>query len=91
MKSTEKLKNYLESYTREKYFMDRVFKIRENIGIPKNGIKFSEKMFDGSVEGIVKYLGMYFGIKYKNKVYLMNKGKISKLYGELLMISMTKN
>ena len=35
MKSTDKLKNYLETYTRERYFIDRVLEIRKEIG--KNG------------------------------------------------------
>ena len=49
MKSTEKLKNYLENYTREKYFTDRVFQIRKGIGIPEKGIKFSEKLFSNGI------------------------------------------
>lgn len=80
MKSTNKLKNYLESYTREKYFTDRVAQIRKDIGIPKNGIKFPGVSF---FENPDNFIGLNLSIKYQDVNYPVF-GARTAIYNELL-------
>lgn len=79
MKSTDKLKNYFEQYTREKYFMDRIYQIRKDIGIPEDGI--SDKI---PPRLSMDYIGFIMGVKYKDKVYPTFPAKMTKIYAELL-------
>ena len=80
MKSTDKLKNYLETYTRERYFIDRVLEIRKEIGIPKNGIKMPN-LSGRVIRGLPASL---FGIKYKNTNHLTFPKQRTKIYSEIL-------
>ncbi len=80
MKSTNKLKNYLESYTRERYFIDRVAQIRKDIGIPGNGIPFPEAMDYYAKGNPVSVLGIY----YKDIRYDTFPTRRTAIYSELL-------
>ena len=80
MKSTNKLINYLESYTREKYFTERVEEIRKKIGIPEGGIMFPDNETANSID----FTQMYFEIKYKNVSYPTYAKKRVQIYSELL-------
>lgn len=68
MKSLEKLKNYLETYTRTDHFIERVLKIRKKVGIPEGGIATpppSKKELIFNTNTPVTILGInYNGIKY---------------------------
>lgn len=79
MKSTNKLKNYFEQYTREKYFSDRVLQIRKDIGIPQNGINE-----DIPPRLSMEYIGFLMGIKYKDKAYPTYPAKMTNIYAEIL-------
>lgn len=82
MKSTDKLKNYFEIYTREDYFQERVKQIRKDIGIPLNGIEFSGPSFFENAENTV---GMCFEIKYNGATYpVFPDDKMPTIYKELL-------
>lgn len=81
MKSTDKLINYLERYTREKYFTDRIFQIRKDIGIPRKGIEFPKATFFEDWEG---FMDMYLCIKYRDIYYPTYPKKRTDLYNELL-------
>lgn len=80
MKSIEKLKNYLENYTRTSYFIDRVLKIREEIGLPTEGIPFPE----GTQVYDLDFPASVLGIEYKGKRYHTFPAKRSIIYNELL-------
>lgn len=81
MKSASKLKNYLEKYTREKYFTDRITQIRKDIGIPENGIQFPKSLFQ---ENTTELVGMIMSIKYKDANYPTFPAKRTLIYSELL-------
>lgn len=81
MKSTNKLENYLETYTREKYFTDRVAKIRKEIGIPKNGISFPDPAI---ADNAVNFADIFFEIKHKNVSYRTYERERTPIYNELL-------
>lgn len=80
MKSEDKLKNYLEAYTREKYFTDRVLQIRKDIGIPDNGIPFQKESFFANFEN---WLGMLLSIQYNGVNYKTFGGFITPVYNDL--------
>lgn len=82
MKSAEKLKNYLETYTRERYFTDRVLQIRKDIGIPENGIPFAKDSFFDNFEN---WLGMLLSIQYNGKNYKTIGGFTAPIYNDLLI------
>jgi len=64
MKTNDKLINYFENYTREKYFTDRVYLIRKELGIPRNGIRFPKKLPE---YGMLFLPASILGISYKDK------------------------
>src|SRR3989338_9326730 len=80
MKALDKVKSYFEDYTRTDYFTERVFKIRDEIGIPKNGIPL-----DGDTSKFTIDLpASVLGIKYNGKNYHTFPAKMTKVYSELL-------
>jgi len=79
MKSFNRMKNYLENYTRKKYFTDKVFQIRKDIGIPSNGILFPKNLDHHSIEFPVSV----FGISYKGVKYLTSPKKSDGIYKDL--------
>ena len=80
MKSTDKLKNYFENYTREKRFIDRIIQIRKDAGIPQNGIKFP----DAPRYYTIEFPASVLGISYNNIKYPTYPAKMTAVYNELL-------
>jgi hypothetical protein len=91
MKSLDKLKSFLEKYTREVYFQERIEQIRKEIGIPPNGAKIPKKQ--SKIDSIFLILGFkYNGVSYptfpakRPEIYNEILRKIPKPYQQLLII-----
>lgn len=81
IKSTSRLKNYLENYTREKYFTDRIYQIRKDIGIPQNGIKFPKRT---PKDYTIELPASILGIRYKENTYPTIPARMTQIYAELI-------
>lgn len=79
-KAVKRLENFLEKYTREKYFQDRVALIRKKIGIPEKGVAFP---------GIppvytIEFPANVLGISYREVNYPTFPARMDIKYSEIL-------
>ena len=83
MKSFEKMRNYFESYTREKYFQDRIKAIRKKIDIPLEGVKLPDGF---NASSLVRFQGpvSVFGIKLDHLNYQTSPNQRDTAFKELI-------